>query len=450
MPALMDMQLVGLVALILALTISTIAMTLTFELHRCISITGTAFLSVFLMHGVTAIPLASGLIGQQYDLYPTPSPYYPWVVSASFIGFAAGAVVLATRSSFNVTHAQAVFARRPLRRGGIGRPTLLVVGVGVLVVGIFALPAGAAGLLTLAGQSPSAIYQFRQTSGEITGLLTYPISLFRGVVGPLLLLTTINVVRASERSERAAAIVVLIGVLIAVLLTTAASLQRAPVVFVLLFVLTGWFVSSSRYPARQLRTMAGLAAILLVAGAATYLATYSIDSAGAVRSVLDRIFLAPQQALDAFLHVYPSEIPFSGGAGIGLVARILGLTNYQSPALLAGLVSTGVPRIDLDCYWACDLWANFGYPGVVLGSFVVGGVMVSLDRWCLLGMKRTAAGSALYAFLLVQTLHVAGVSFFTMLLSGGLVLAPALAWALDAMGTTFRISAIARRLGLAG
>lgn len=425
----------ALVVLTLALTVSVTAMAIRFRLYRCISITGTVFLSVFLMHGVTAIPLAARLIGQDYDLYPTPSPDYAWVVGASFIGFVAGAVAIAEWWSFDVSEAQSVFARRPLERGGINWPTLLIIGVGVSIVMVIVLPAGTSGLVTLASRSPSAIYQFRQSSGQTLGSLAYPVSIFGGVVGPLLLLTTINLVRTSVRRERVAAFVLLIGLLTALLLTQATTLQRAPSVLLVLFVVMGWSVSSSRYPAAQVRVLARLAAIVLIAGAATYLATYSIDISAAVYQVLDRVLLSPQQALDAFLHVYPSEIPFSGGAGIGLVARILGLDNYQSPALLAGYLSTGAPRINMDCFWACDLWANFGYPGVVLGSFLVGAVTVSLDRWCLLGMKRTAAGSALYAFMLVQAIQVAGVSFFTMLLSGGLVLAPALAWMLEAMST---------------
>jgi hypothetical protein len=450
---LIDSHVVGLFGLTLALIASTAAMTLRFQLHRTISITGTAFLAALLMHGVSAIPLAAGLIGQQFSLYPTPSPHYAWVVGASFIGFAAGAVALAARSSFDVTEAQTAWARRSLEHRRIRRAMLLIIGITIATALVVALPPGVSGLLTLAGGSPSAIYQFRQTSGQNLGLFAYPLSVFGGVVGPLLLLVTINLARSSLRQERLVVFVLLIAATTALLLISASTLQRAPIIFLLLFALMGWSVSSSQYPSAQRWVMAALAAIVLVGGAATYVFTYSIGGSEALREVLERLYLAPQQSLDAFLHIYPSEVAFSGGAGIGLISRVLRLPDYQSPALLAGYLSTDAPRIDLNCYWACDLWANFGYVGVVLGSFLVGGVLVSLDRWCLLGMKRTAAGCALYAFMLIQATQVASISFFTMLFSGGLILAPALAWVLEAVAPgsdgLFRIDAPIRRLGLA-
>jgi hypothetical protein len=199
----------------------------------------------------------------------------------------------------------------------------------------------------------------------------------------------------------------------------------------LLFVVASFYVSSQRYPAVDRRIAVGAVAVILIVGTAAYVATTSLDVFDSVRFVLDRVFLIPQEALDAFLHVYPYEVPYSGGLGVGLFARLAGVTDYQSPALLVGYLSTGSARVDLECFWACDLWANFGYVGVAIGSVFVGALVVSLDRWCLRVMKRTAVGSALYAFMLVQSIQIVHVSIFTMLLSGGFVIAPLIAWFLD-------------------
>jgi len=304
---------------------------------------------------------------------------------------------------------------------------IVVVPVALVAISLTLLPATAA-ILTLAGRSPGAITEFRYGSGAAFGLMLYPLSIFATVVGPLLLLITINVARTSLGPERKAALLMILALSLALLLTAASTLQRAPVVMLLLFVVASLYVSSRRYPAVDRRIALMAVGAILVVGTAAYLATTSLDVLDSVRFVLDRVFLIPQQALDAFLHVYPYEIPYSGGLGVGLFARLAGVTDYQSPALLVGYMSTGSARVDLDCFWACDLWANFGYFGVAIGSVFVGALVVSLDRWCLHVMKRSAVGSALYAFLLVQSIQMVHVSIFTMLLSGGFVIGPVIAW----------------------
>jgi hypothetical protein len=419
-------------ALALALISSIALMVSKFGVHRTLSITGVTFLSVFAAHGVTAIPWSIGWVGGDYYLYPTPSPNYPWVVATSLVGFLVGALAAARLQSFDLRVAQTTFAAQRLARGRVSflALTITIVVVAFLAIWLTLLPAAAA-ILTLAGRSPEAITQFRSNSGAVFGLIAYPLSIFATVIGPLLLLTAINVARTSLGAERRASLLMIGALSLALLLAAASTLQRAPIVMLFLFVMASFYLSSRRYPAVDRRIAVGAVAVVLVVGTAAYVATTSLNVFDSVRFVFDRVFIIPQQALDAFLHVYPYEIPYSGGLGVGLFARIAGVADYQMPALLVGYMSTGSPRVDLDCFWACDLWANFGYLGVVIGSVFVGALVVSLDRWCLRMMKRTAVGSALYAFMLVQSIQMVHLSIFTMLLSGGFVIAPFIAWLLE-------------------
>src|SRR5437016_1360676 len=67
-----------------------------FEIHRRLSVTGSLFITVLVMHGVTAVPYALGLVGR--DLVPglPSSRNFPWVIGASFLFYAIG-VWLAVR-----------------------------------------------------------------------------------------------------------------------------------------------------------------------------------------------------------------------------------------------------------------------------------------------------------------------------------------------------------------
>src|SRR5205823_1255932 len=78
-------------------------------------------------------------------------------------------------------------------------------------------------------------------------------------------------------------------------------------------------------------------------------------------------------------------------------------------------------------FWSTDLWASFGYPGVIVGSAFVGAFMVLLDWLTLRWLWKTELVVALYAFLIVDSVRAGSVSIFTMLASGGLALAPLLA-----------------------
>lgn len=420
--------------LAIALAASALVMIRRFDIHRYVSITGVCFISTFAAYGVTAIPWGAGVIGPYYP-FGAPSHDYAFVVAGAFVFFVIGAAISASLQSFDLRRAQLEFFARPQERGELRLP-LLAAGIFscVTVIIWFALPLAGSALLFLisrAGDS-SAIFEFRLAANQSAGAASYVLSIIGAVVGPVLLLSALNLARRGATHEKRDASALAIVLSLSLVATAIAALHRAPVVYLLLFVGANAFLSRFPRPRVGWRVLLAVAALLVIVGGMTYYLTDRISPFEAARRAIDRVFLGgAQPSLDGFLQTYPRLIPFNNGQGIGLFARVLGITDYQTPALLVGYAEYGRPNFNLTCFWACDLWASFGYPAVLIGSLLVGALAVTLDRFCLTNMRNTAVGVALYAFMIVQVVEVAYNSIFTMLLSGGLVLAPALAWFLE-------------------
>ncbi len=170
-------------------------------------------------------------------------------------------------------------------------------------------------------------------------------------------------------------------------------------------------------------------AVMLALGTLGYALTYGKSVGDALDDTISRIFVVPLASVHGFLYVYPHVVPFANGLGIGLMAKLFSVQDFVTPDAIVGTLVSG-PNTCFDSIWTTDLWANFGWAGVFIGSAFVGALLLLLDRWCLM-RKRTAVTVALYSFMVVSSTQLTEASIFTMLLSGGLATAPLLAWLLE-------------------
>jgi len=416
----------AIVVLVLVFAACAYLMWSRFEFHRRLSLTGVVFVTLLVMHGVSAVPFALGAV--DYEFLPgislQPTRELPWVLSLSVGLFVVAATMMARALKFNIRHAQASFFNAQLSIGQVNPVFLAIAVVGTSAVAIlYAYGTGVTGLQILLEHSGDEVFldSFRQRFLEENPYY-YIGSYAATVFGPVVLLILLNLVRATQKlTER-----LLIGLAGAVLFTVLvvaniASLNKVPLGMLLLYVLLNQRLAHSRSPRIGIREWLLVAVALAGAGFVGYYLTYDLDLAAALQLVIERVFLVPQAVLNAYLYVYPGVLDFSNGLGIGLVARLLG-GDYVNPQDLVGAILIG--RGGFNCYWACELWANFGYPGVALGSVLAGIAIVSLDWWCLRRGPRTVLSLALYSFMIVSVIRVGSVSLFTMLLSGGLVVAP--------------------------
>jgi oligosaccharide repeat unit polymerase len=330
---------------------------------------------------------------------------------------------------FDLPTAQRAFFEQPAEQySGVAWPVFAAVFLATMVVGVYFATAtertGIEMLITYGGEQ-SVLREFRQQFGA-SNPYVYAGFVITQVVGPMLIMVAANLWKSNGRLVWGAAALAMFGLLV---FTATASLSKAPIIVVILYILANRFLS--KWKGGKIRKTAIIVPVtaMLSLGTLGYALTYGESASDALNDTISRIFIAPLVSVHGYLHVYPNIVPFADGLGIGLIARFLGVQNFVTPDVTVGTIIAG-PNTGFNSIWSADLWANFGWAGVILGSTFVGAAMLFLDRWCLV-RKRSAIMVALYAFMLVSSTQLSEASIFTMLLSGGLVIAPVLAWLLE-------------------
>jgi hypothetical protein len=395
-----------------------------FRLFQHPSLVGFTFIAAMLQYGLMAVSY-----GQSPELPFRLPEEYPYFLGATFTFYVIGASVAASIARFSIPDEQRRFFGASLGSAAVNVPRYVVIFVATLALGLLFVGSteqtGIEMLVTHGGEQ-ALLRRFRNEFRE-SNPYSYAGFVITYVIGPMLMMMAINVWRRERKPAWAAAAAVMLGLLV---VTSTASLAKAPIVVLMLYVLANQFLSN--WGGKQIRIVqvAVPAVLVLGLGALGYALTYGHGPAEAFEDTIDRIFVIPLMCVHAYLYVYPNVVDFEHGMGIGLVAKLLDTPAYTSPAAVVGYAVTHSNSTS-EAIWSTDLWANFGWPGVIIGSAAIGALMVSLDRWCLL-RPRGPATIALYAFFLVSSIHVAEVTIFTMLLSRGLIIAPLLAWLLEA------------------
>ena len=162
--------------------------------------------------------------------------------------------------------------------------------------------------------------------------------------------------------------------------------------------------------------------ILLVYSVSTSLYYIAVGSVGnALYLVWVRLFQGPNYALLLHLKYFPDVINFLGGRDIALLSKIMGWEYVSSPGLLASLAFGKVGNAN--AAFISGLWVNFGYLGIVLGSFLLGVYLCWVQIW-LVRRPKTVTNVVLYSYLCVQVWHLANVSMFPALFAFGIGSAP--------------------------
>src|SRR5437870_4829541 len=210
---------------------ATLYMVVRVEIHRRLSITGTLFITLLVMHGVTAVPYALGLVGR--DMVPglPLSGQFPWVIGASFLFYSFGVWLAARLLRFRLVVDQQRLLEQGTVRGPLNRWLLalsLLVASTIALLYTFGGNETAVGVLLLRARDDLALREFRTSFGA-GNPYGYVAAVVTGVVGPLLLALLLNRVATSAPTVWRAALLGVGGVLFLILvLSSVANLQKAP------------------------------------------------------------------------------------------------------------------------------------------------------------------------------------------------------------------------------
>lgn len=205
----------------------------------------------------------------------------------------------------------------------------------------------------------------------------------------------------------------LVVTFIVALLASLLSLERSGVLGLFVVMIVALYVRGVSFVSK--RTMLILAGALLVGGVVQR-AQYQLDiSPSAIfeymaRFFMSRIYLDPSYMTFVAFQTYNDDTGFLGGRSIRLLSLILG--EYESFSSVGFLA---------------DAWVNFGWPGVVLASVMLGFITQFVQLACF--VRRNIVTMMLYVLLVVNTLWLMYGSMLslmvvtTYLLSGAFALA---------------------------
>ncbi len=109
----------------------------------------------------------------------------------------------------------------------------------------------------------------------------------------------------------------------------------------------------------------------------------------AVTRMLWRIFYAPTWVLYYFFEVVPAHVPFLYGRGMGSITKLVGVDYFDLGHYVGVYVlgAGGSGYSSATAAFVAELYTDFGFPGAIIGGFILGVVMQCMNISVLRGNK---------------------------------------------------------------
>ncbi len=411
--------------LLLSMTFVVELIVILFAMHkitRCfstVSIPGLAFIFVFLWHG-WYVPVFL-LNGRLFNLTLSNALRLRFfaVLSLMYIFFFIGVIFMKEVLHFNLRET-VKYRQKPLFNDlKSGYPVLYIILAGMIILTLYFLlrtPASPIAYIQYAGETGL----LRQLRNQIrTGATTdYLFGIGRFVIFPLVTLVFIGIAKY-ERTMKAKIIALIAFTTTSVALVS--TLHKGDLFpFLAMVIIFLWLYRGKiQYPLIRLALIVG-AFILLASG--IYASYYDTSLLSGSHALFSRVTVGPNYSLALHLMYFPDKFGFLYGGSIGLLNRILGNKDFLPLGVLVAH-ARGIPRASFNAVFISGLWADFGYPGVIIGSFLLGVYLEWLQIW-LVRSAKSISNLVLFAYLLVAVYYLANVSIYPSLITYGLLSGP--------------------------
>jgi len=411
--------------LLLSITFATELLLICFFMQKCtgcfsmFSIPGSAFIFVFLWHGwyVPVFLFNGQLAGITLD--SALKLRFFVVLSLMYIFFFLGISFAKGALQFKLSEVSK-YGRMPVVHNlKANYPILYAILAGMMLLTFYFLvktPASLLAYIQYAGQT-ELLRQLRNQVG-MGAAMDYIFGIGRFVIFPIVTLVLIGMARYEGTLKlKAISLVAFITTSVA-LFGTLHKGDVFPFLAMVIFFL--WLYKGKvRYPLKKLTLFAF---IFILCVSAIYGAYYGISLRGGFHQLFSRITVGPNYSLALHLMYLPDKFGFLHGRSIGLLNRIVGNKDFLSLGVLVGR-ARGHTSGSFNAAFFSGLWADFGYAGVIIGSFLLGAYLQWLQVW-LVRSTKSITKLALFAYLLLTVYYLANVSIYPCLLTFGLVSGP--------------------------
>jgi len=163
-----------------------------------------------------------------------------------------------------------------------------------------------------------------------------------------------------------------------------------------------------------------LVVLILFLAAAPYLYTVQypeFDYLDALYATWFRLTIEPNRALQLYYYTYPNLHSHLFGASSHLMAKFFDSNVLPPHTYIPSKIFNGT-HTTWNCIFVGDAWADFGFLGTVLSSFIVGFILQWYNIW-FARSKKTALAVGTYVTLILAGSKLAACGLFTCFLTFG-------------------------------
>jgi hypothetical protein len=307
-----------------------------------------------------------------------------------------------------------------------------IVSLAVVAIHVSLLPSiPIISLLQNPGQS-SLIAAMREDSFKmlaVPGGLKYLMSWTQSVFLPLLVLLCLTEYRITRKGRW---LVLLAGSFALEMFYSSLTLAKGPVAgFLLILVLFYWLWFDVKLTPRRLILAFGLVlAFPFLVNFVSYGKQMAVgDILTTINGLARRLLYVTADMPYHYFDLFPLRGEFLGGRTIGLLSSLMGWEYFNTSRFVYSIIVPGGLQTGYaNSVFIGDLYADFGMQGVLVGSFLVGGLLQTLQA-ILERYPRNSLLLGVYVIVCVNVMDLVSMSLTISLMTGGLILALVLLFA---------------------
>lgn len=264
--------------------------------------------------------------------------------------------------------------------------------------------------------------QLREESFKLLGgPFIYLYAWLRNLLFPILILLSFGFYLTSKR--RKWGLMFFLSLLFG-LLYASLSIAKAPVASIILMLLIFMYI----FKAGNLSKKIILIFVLLIFSfPIIVMYMISIGSGWSFSLIIEglwrRLFIVPAEVLYYYFEIFPDQIGYLYGGSIDKLSWLIGQEFFDVPNFVFRyMMPWGLESGSANAAFIGNLYVDFGLTGVLIGSFLVGLIMQSIQIY-IFRTKKTVLTLVLYAYFIHSFWMLNSIPFTVLLLTNGVILA---------------------------
>jgi hypothetical protein len=277
----------------------------------------------------------------------------------------------------------------------------------------------------LGGNSTLELAQAREDSLKlISGRIVYVYALLRSVLFPYVAMLSVIIASTTARPIwLAIATLSIFGNVV----MASATLEKSPLAASFIMLCFTWLLLR-RKPLSPKRLFL-IALVALAFPAFILLAVYQFDIpfSSLVDALWERLFIVPAEVLYFHFEYFPSMHEFLWGRTLPFLSKLLpgGPFAITNELCLYIIPDTAILSCSANAAYPAALWADFGWLGIIIGSFIVGGMIQGL-QFVTQALPKSGPTVVLQAFLAFQVIFLTSAALPDVIFANGMGYATAL------------------------